>query len=152
MKKTIGYLMTAAVTAAVITLSGCGSDDNKSLPQIGGYNNSNEVAAANLVAHWTFDGDNKEAISGTAPSNTVGTPGLTTGQIGQALSLNRGVLVYPAIANINTVDALNNYTLSMWVKDKGNKGVTNKFSVYFGVYPTADDDSWPNFGMMAETS
>jgi len=40
----------------------------------------------------------------------------------------------------------------MWINDAGNKGVTNKFSVYFGIYPTAVDDVCPNVGMMAETS
>jgi len=81
MKKAIGFLATGAIVSGILMFASCSKDD-KSLPQIDGYNNSDEVAAANLVAHWTFDTDTKEAISGTAASNTYGTAtaGTVTGQ------------------------------------------------------------------------
>jgi hypothetical protein len=44
-----GVLMLGMVFSA-----SCNNDDDPDLPPIGGYNNSNEVAAANLVAQWTL--------------------------------------------------------------------------------------------------
>ncbi|HZX58905.1 MAG TPA: LamG-like jellyroll fold domain-containing protein, partial [Mucilaginibacter sp.] len=108
--------------------------------------------ATNLVAHWTFDSDNKEVISGTAPSNTYGTAGSTTGQLGNALQLTAGALVYPAIDKINSANALNNFTVSMWVNVKGNKGLTpNGFMSFFSLIPTTVSDVWPDITLAAET-
>src|SRR6478736_2402858 len=152
MKKKMNYLFafaTAFVVAGGVFVS-CSKDDE--LPAIDGYNNSNEVGAANLVAHWTFDSDNKEVISGTAPSNTYGTAGSTTGQLGNALQLTAGALVYPAIDKINSANALNNFTVSMWVNVKGNKGLTpNGFMSFFSLIPTTVSDVWPDITLAAET-
>ncbi len=150
MKKTINYLFASAAIASFVALGSC-SDDDK-LPAIDGYNNSNEVAADNLVAHWTFDDTNNEAISSTAPTKSLGTVGFTTGQIGKALQLTKGALVYPAIAKINTVDALNNFTVSLWVNVSGTKKVAGGgFTSFFGIISTATD-FWGNIQACAETS
>ena len=149
--KTINYLFTGVMAAAVLTFASC-SKDEKTLPKIDGYNNSNEVAASNLVAHWTFDETNNERISSTAPSNTYGTVGFTTGQIGKALQLTKGALVYPAIANINTANALNNFTVSMWVNVAGNKRTASEgFTVFFNLVPTGVTDIWGDIVAAAET-
>src|SRR5687767_6493359 len=96
MKKTINYFF-AGVIAASMALASCDDDDDNSLPPIDGYNNSDEVASSNLVANWTFDDTNIERISNTAPANTYGSVGFTDGQIGRALQLTEGALVYPSI-------------------------------------------------------
>ena len=145
MKKTINYVL-ASVGLMVLTLGGCKKSDT--LPAIDGYNNSNEVGKANLVAHWTFDGTNSEAISNTAPSNTYGTVGFATGQIGQALKLTEGALVYPSIAAIGGANSLSNYTVSMWLNVKNNG---NAFSTFFGIFPTGNTDFWGNLSLGAET-
>jgi hypothetical protein len=88
-------------------------------PPIGSYNNSNDVAAANLKAHWTFDGTTNEVISNTAPV-TAKNNSYTTGVKGQALSLNAGYLLYPTIAALSTPSALSSVTVSMWVKIDNN--------------------------------
>jgi hypothetical protein len=135
---------------SLVALGSCSDDDT--LPPIDGYNNSNEVAADNLVAHWTFDDTNNERLSSTAPTKSVGTVGFTTGQIGKALQLTKGALVYPAIAKINTVDALNNFTVSLWVNVSGTKRVAGGgFTSFFGIIPTATD-FWGNIQACAETS
>jgi hypothetical protein len=150
MKKTIYSLFAGAFAIAALTLSSC--DDEKELPKIDGYNNSNEVAASSLLAHWTFDGTNNERISGTAPSNTFGTVGFTEGQVGKALQLTKGVLVYPAISNINSANALNNFTVSMWVNVTGNKRTaTEGFTAFFGLIPTGVTDIWGDVVAAAET-
>lgn len=148
------YLCAGAMAVAGLAVSACDDDEN-ALPPIDGYNNSNEVASDNLMAHWTFDDTNNERLSSTAPSNTyggTGAVGFTTGQIGKALQLNKGVLVYPSITNINTANALNNFTVSMWVNVKGNKKTTSEgFTSFFGLIPSGVTDIWGDVMACAET-
>src|SRR3954464_199307 len=102
MKKTINFLLAGASMMALL-FAGCSKKDE--LPAIDGYNNSNDVASSNLLAHWSFDSNNNENISNTAPKATFGTVGSTTGQIGKALQLTKGVVVFPPIAKINDANA-----------------------------------------------
>ena len=151
MKRTMKYLSACAIaiTVAGFGFVSCSKDD--ALPAIDGYNNSNEVGSANLLAHWTFDDNNNEVISNTAPTKTLGTVGSTTGKIGNALQLTKGGMVFPPIAKINTVDALNNFTVSMWVNVRGQKGVAGGgFTSFFGIIPTSTD-FWGNIQACAET-
>jgi hypothetical protein len=161
MKKAIKYFLSGIAAVSMLVLVSCGDDDE--LPQIDGYNNSDEVAAANLKAHWAFDGTNAERISGLAPlagtAGTFGTVGFEEGRIGQALKLTAGALRYPNIPALNTADALANYTVSMWVKVKNNSGAaTEGFTQLFGLFPdgltpaTAGDFMWGNINMQVETS
>lgn len=151
MKTKINYLFSALIIGALFTIASCSKDEE--LPQIDGYNSSDEVASTNLKAHWTFDSNNNEVISGTAPSSTFGTVGSTDGQMGKALQLTKGGLVFPAIANINTANALNNFTVSLWLKTAGNKGTANEgFSAFFGLIPTGVTDIWGDVMACAETS
>ena len=140
MKKPIYYFLSSVAAAALLTVAGCSSDTPATLPKIDGFNNSNEVATTNLVAHWTFDDTNNERLSSTAPTKTLGTVGFTAGKIGKALKLTKGAMVFPAITKINTVDALNNFTVSMWVDVRGLKGVAGgSYTSFFGIIPTATD-------------
>lgn len=148
MKMKICYLL-AGVLAAAFTITACSDDDDKDLPKIDGYNDSNEVAEDNLVAHWTFDDTQEEDISGTEPENEIGTVGFTEGQIGQALKLSKGALVYPSIDAIGGANSLSNYTVSMWVNTK-NTG--NTFTTFFGIFPKTNPDFWGNLSLSAETS
>lgn len=151
MKTKLNYwLMTGMVAMAAMT--SCGSDGDDTLPTIDGYNNSNEVAASNLIAHWSFDDTNNERISSTAPSNTFGSASFTTGQIGNALKLDQGVLVYPTIAAVNTANAMNNYTISLWVNVAGNKKTASQgFTSFFSLIPTDASDVWGDVNACAET-
>jgi hypothetical protein len=153
MKKTIKYFLTGSVAliAGVAVMVSC--EDDKPLPKIDGYNNSDEVAKENLLANWKFDGNNKEDISGTAAANTYGTVGFTDGRIGQALKLTKGALVYPTIANLNTANAMNNFSVSLWVNVLGSKKtVEPAFTSFFGLVPTGVTDIWPDVQAGAETS
>jgi len=72
--KTNKILVSAiAFSIALTSLTSCSSNDDNSLPPIGGYNNADEVAATSLKAYWPLDGDGKEKISSTSPSSTVST-------------------------------------------------------------------------------
>jgi len=139
----------AAALALVIVVGSCKDDDD--LPAIDGYNSSDEVASSNLVAHWSFDDNNNEVKSSTAPANTYGTVSSTDGKIGKALLVDGGALVYPVISAINTVDALNNFSVSMWINIRNNKTTTHKgFTPLFGIVPESSD-FWGNIYALAET-
>ena len=114
------------------------SDDTPSLPPIGGYNSSNEVAATNLLAHWTFDGTNNERISGTAPTKASNAT-FTTGASGkgQALQLNSGYVLYPSIAKLNTANGLSSFTVSTWVNTTNNGSKSSE--IFSLTSPTATD-------------
>ena len=150
MKKTINYFLTSVAAAALLTVGSCSKDST--LPQIDGFNNSNEVAATNLKAHWTFDDTNTERLSNTAPSNTYGTVGFATGQIGNALKLSSGALVYPSIANIGSANSLSNFTVSLWVNVTNNKATAKAgANALFALLYANDDDIWGNISILAET-
>jgi len=123
MQKVTKVFLLLAGSALLVsgTFSSCkksSNNNNNNLPPIGGYNTSNDVAAANLMAHWTFDNTNNEAISSTAPKTVQGAS-FVTGVKGQALSLNKGYLAFPpTITNLNTVMA--SFTVSAWIKVKNN--------------------------------
>lgn len=151
MKKTINYLLSGLIIITMVGIGSCSEDE--SLPKIDGYDNSNQVANANLLAHWTFDDTNKERLSGTDASNTYGTVGFTDGRIGKALQLTKGVLVYPTIAAINSANALNNFTVSLWVNVTNNGGTADAgFTSFFALIPTGVSDVWGDIHAAAETS
>jgi hypothetical protein len=147
MKKSIYYLMTMFIAAATFVFVSCDNDDDE-LPPIDGYNNSNEVASSNLVAHWTFDDTHTERISSTAPANTYGTVAFTSGQIGKALQLTQGALVYPSIAQIGAANSLGNYTVSLWVNVNNNG---SSFTTLFGIFPEGVTEPWGNLSSSVET-
>lgn len=150
MTKTINSLLVVALAAAAFTFTSCGEDE-ESLPPIDGYNNSNEVASENLLAHWTFDGTTAERISNTTATEEFGNVDFTAGQVGQALSLDEGALVYPPISNINTENALNNFTVSLWVNVENTKGAGGGFTSLFGLVPTNVTDIWGDIMANVET-
>jgi hypothetical protein len=152
MKRKINYLIMGLLATAGACFVSCNKDDDN-LPAIDGYNNSDEVSSTNLVAHWTFDDNTNETISNTAASKTYGTVGTTAGQIGNALQLTKGAVVYPAIPALNTANALNNFTVSLWVNVANNKKEANEgFTSFFGLIPTGATDVWPDVMAGAETA
>ena len=115
MKRLKSKLVIFAVTAVfgLFIFNAC-SKSSTSLPPINGYNTSNDVAAANLLAHWTFDGTNNETMSSTAPTTTTAAS-FVTGVKGQALSLNKGYLVFPTIAKLSGANAFPSVSVSCWI-------------------------------------
>ncbi len=150
MKKIMQFILAGAV-GSLLFLEAC-KDKNNELPKIDGYNNSDEVAHTNLVAHWAFNNTNTEAISNTNASVSKGKVGYTQGPLGQALNLDSGALVYPTIAAINDANSLNNYSVSMWVAFKNTKGGSNYFTPLFSLAPMSVSDIWPDIFLGAETS
>jgi hypothetical protein len=128
-RRNSGLIAACAVIVLVGTMSSCSKKSTPALPKIGPYDNSNQIASSNLLAHWTFDGTNNETISGTAPTKTVGAT-FVTGVKGQALNLASGYLLYPTIAALSTANAIPSVTVSLWVNvDNNGATATNVFAL-----------------------
>ncbi|MCY7293641.1 MAG: LamG domain-containing protein [Ferruginibacter sp.] len=113
------------------------------LPPIGGFNNSNEVAAANLKAHWPFDGNLNERISTTAATTSLRSTFLA-GIKGQAVRLDSGYILYPTIAALNS--DIGSFTTSTWIFTQ-NQGAgtrpTGVFALTLGANRQADWNDGP---------
>lgn len=142
--KTNKILVSAfALSIAFASLTSCSSDSDSSLPPIGGYNNADEVGAANLKAYWPLDGNGKESISNTSPSTVVGTT-WETGVKGQSAKLAEGYLKYPSMTALS--NSLTSFSVSAWIKVKNNGSTA---SVFFSL---SRPNEWAgNVNFMAET-
>src|SRR5687767_3800678 len=112
-----------------VLVIGCDKNDDDPLPPIGGYNNSNEVAAANLKAHWSFDGTLNERLSSTASSANLRAT-FVAGQKGQAVKLDSGYILYPTIANLNS--NIGSFSVSTWIFTQ-NQGTGSRPTGVFGL-------------------
>ncbi|HMO63450.1 MAG TPA: hypothetical protein PKC39_15640 [Ferruginibacter sp.] len=91
---------------------------------------SNDVAKANLVAHWTFDDTVEEDSSKATPNVQAGVTTYVGGKINKALQMNQAHLLYPVIPKLNnpTVFA-NGFTLSFWAQLPNNTQYTSIFQI-----------------------
>jgi Concanavalin A-like lectin/glucanases superfamily len=118
------------------------------VPPIGTYKNSNDVAAANLLAHWSFDTTNEESISHTAPTGAVNAT-FVPGIKGNALHLNAGYVLYPVISALNVTN-LGSVTVSMWINvDNNGTQASSFFALTPG--PTKQTDWGSVINVYAET-
>ena len=81
----------------------------------GGYDSSNQIAAASLLSFWTFNGslnDTKQGLIGTNTGTTY-----TTGINGkQALQGSSGTYSYVTYPSAGTLASLTSFTASLWIK------------------------------------
>ena len=114
MKRTNFKLLLSIAVSSLLFTSCYKKFDTKSYApplDIGGFSSSNEIASANLVAYWPFDGDLVDKVSNTAGTNTGTTFGI--GYKGQAMqgAANSYVLATPSAA----VTGLHSFTIGYWV-------------------------------------
>jgi hypothetical protein len=119
MKKLTNILMIPAMLACV-GLSSCMKEFNpKSYApplSIGGYTSTSQVAKANLVGYWSFNGNVVDSVSNTA-GTAVGTS-FTGGVVGQALQgANNSYVVSATPAAIQN---LTSFTFTSWVHSPQN--------------------------------
>jgi Concanavalin A-like lectin/glucanases superfamily len=150
--RNFGLCVLAVLTTGVM-ISGCDDDeDDVPLPPIGGYNSSNDVAAANLKAHWTFDNTQKERFSGVDPAQAVAATYIT-GRKGQAVSLNNGYLYYTGVTGLSSVTTA--FSVSTWFQVQNNlTGVTGARELFQWVRAnpsTAPNDAFGNINFTLET-
>src|SRR4051812_36552872 len=85
-------------------------------PVPGGFTNSSQVAPANLVGYWDFNGNLKDNVSGT---NAAGTSiSYATGVKGQAMqgAINGYAIATPS----NAIKTMGAFTISYWVNSPLN--------------------------------
>jgi len=88
----------------------------------GGYDASNQVAASDLVAHFSFEGNLVDSVSKTAASNsgTSNSPGIK----GQGMQVGLGN--YAVFTPTDAVKNLQSFTLSYWINTpKNTAGIQN---------------------------
>jgi hypothetical protein len=147
--KTNRFLLKSMIlVSSVAFLTSCGDDDEKKLPPIGGYDSSDDVGAADLVAYWPLDGNGVESISNTAPSNTVGAT-FEMGAKGDGLKLTNGYLAFPQITALGST--MQNMTISLWAKvtNNGGPGADGAPTMLFNL---SRQNEWAgNISLFAET-
>lgn len=114
MKKQITTALTIAAIAASAVLSSCSKDKtDTTLPPIGGYNSSDEIASSNLLAKFSFEGnvtDAKGNITGGAATGTS----FTTGKVGNAWKgANGGYVLYTTVSD--AIKSMKSVTISCWM-------------------------------------
>lgn len=143
------FISAFAIAIAMASATSCGSDDDNSLPPIGGYDNADQVAETDLVAYWPLNGNGKEKISNTEPSSTVATT-YVTGIKGQAAKFQTGYMAYPSIAALATTTG--SASISCWAKISNTKltpdGVSN-ISPIFSLSRTGE--AFGNLNLIGET-
>ena len=113
-------------------------------PVAGGFVNSSEIAPANLVAHFTFDGtiaDAKGAVTGGVAS---GNTSFVEGRKGQAYQgSTNGFIGYASPGPIAT---LTSFTVALWINTGKHDGGAQ------GLFGLAKQDGsfWANFFMLIE--
>lgn len=118
--KPILLILTLGTIFSVLIAGNCNKDDDAPLPPIGGYNNSNEVAASNLKAYWSLDGNGTESKTGATPTSTTGVTYSATGAVkGQAATFSNGYLYYASA--VGSPFATNTaFTVSAWIQVANN--------------------------------
>ncbi|SDF23675.1 Concanavalin A-like lectin/glucanases superfamily protein [Dyadobacter soli] len=120
--KTLKNTLTVALCAT--TMLGVTSCYEKFDPEsyapnvtIGGFTSSDEIAKANLVAHFPFDGNYSDVVSNTAGTNTGTT--FANGLKGQAMKgAKDGYVLFDPTAAIL---GLKSFTMTYWVNSPSTK-------------------------------
>ncbi|MDB5202703.1 MAG: hypothetical protein JWQ27_2112 [Ferruginibacter sp.] len=119
---------TAALLALSFAWSSCSKDNPNDLPgtsaadyqgKIDGFDSSDQIYKANLVAYWSFDDTKAERFSGITPTATLN-DSYVPGVRGKAINLANGWLYYGnQFAKFKT-DSLKSWTVSEWINVLNN--------------------------------
>ncbi len=109
------YKYSIVLMMAGLCLSSCYKkfDPKSYAPQlnINGYTNPDQIATANLVAHWNFNNTLADSLSGTTgvATGTTFSPGL------KGLALQGANNAYVVSATPAAIQSLHSFTTSIWV-------------------------------------
>jgi len=121
--KNVSLILAGTLLFSLAITSCSKSKSDVNLPPIGGYSSSDSVAAANLKAHWTFNGSLNESTSSTAATTSLRSS-FVTGIKGQAVKLDSGYILYPTIPNLSVAN-LGSITVSTWI-NTDNQGTGSR--------------------------
>lgn len=121
---------TVVLAAMVVSLNACKKTDNPNdLPsvdasayagKIDGYESSDQIFPNNLKAYWSFDENNNELKSNSAPTQAAGNTPIATGVRGKALGLNAGYLYYAKQFEAFKTASFKSFSISVWVQVLNN--------------------------------
>jgi len=154
MKNTVRLFLSMSVAALVIT--GCGDDDDNGgtppLPPIAGFNNSDEVNAANLITKISFENelvDSKADIDGTGTNAAY-----TVGKKGQAWQGSSSEARYAIFDGEAAVGQVSSFSIAFWmnagqtVPDAGDPGQGKGAQ---GIFSLVDPDAfWGGLNLFLE--
>jgi hypothetical protein len=163
-KKFINRVVGFIAVALFSGVTGCKKDGNPNhLPPVSpdayagtidGFNSSDDVFPANLVAYWSFDDTKNELKSAIGPFSSLNDSYVAGGVKGKALALAAGYVYYKTQFQKFKTDSLKNWSISTWVKIKNNgskrtmvfqlarPGIFNgniNFILLTGNYPATND-------------
>lgn len=113
-------------------------------PVAGGFTNSSEVAPANLVAHFPFEGTNNDAKNAVTGGVTAGSSSFVEGRKGKAYKGASNAFV--VFSNPGPIATLTSFTVSMWINTARHDGGA------MGVFALGKQDGsfWGNFFLFFE--
>jgi len=119
-----------------------GEEKTFTLP-VPGYSSSSEVAAANLIAYWAFEGGFVDSISSTmGTANHASALSFVTGQRGQAVEVASPGYINSNVGN--TIAGLQNFTYVLWVKHPSTLDPDGSHFTYFPFSLNTSGFSWEN--------
>ncbi|WP_316842106.1 LamG domain-containing protein [Pedobacter gandavensis] len=127
MKTRLFYILSAAAVSLAVSSCTKKFDPSSYAPalNIGGYTSSKEVASANLVAHWAFDGsliDSVSKVSGVSTSTSF-----AAGTKGNALQGSSAGYVISDTPS--EVQKLKSFTTTLWFNSDLNTGATGLIDI-----------------------
>lgn len=139
-------LLVAGMVSIGCTKADYGDDVTKgdAPPVSGGFTNSSEVAPANLIAHFSFEGNVSDSKNGVTGGVANGATSFVAGLKGKAYKGSpTGFIAYSTPGPVAT---LTSFTISMWVNTSRHDGGAQ------GLFMLAKQDGsfWGNFFMMIE--
>lgn len=117
--KTIKILAFSLMATSAVVLTSCGDDDKggTTLPPIGGYDNADQVAATDLMAHWPLNGNGTESKTNTPAAASPNTT-FVEGVKGQAANFAGGYIAAPVIPALTQITG--SASVSLWAKVSNN--------------------------------
>lgn len=113
-------------------------------PPIGSYTNSDEIAPAELVAYFPFEGNADDAKGGVTGGTVTGGGSFVAGRKGLAYQGAKDAFI--AYSTAGPLADLTSFTVSLWINtEKHEGGAQSVFTV-----SKADGSFWGNFFMLIE--
>ena len=148
LKITASITLSLAMALAVGSCTKVERDDSFPVgdapPVAGGFTNSSEVAAANLVAFFPFEGNITDAKNGVTGGVVTGASSFVPGRKGLAYKGASNAFIN--YANPGPVAGLTSFTVAMWVNTNRHDGGA------MGLFALAKQDGsfWGNFFLFIE--
>jgi hypothetical protein len=148
MKTKFNYILkisTVFITVVSLTLVSCKKDDDDiTLPPIGGYDTSDDIAPSNLIAKFSFEEDITDAQGNTTAGSSSNTS-FVDGAKGKAWKgSTNGYTVYDTPGSKLT--GLKSFTVAFWVKTEIHTDGAE------AIFMLSNTDSWiGNFFLLQES-